>query len=247
MKNNSLILKTEEYVKEVMVKRQGILTIAHDFQHVDRVRKWALIISDREEYPNTEMVEITALLHDIGLGHLNSDDERIDHGAIGAEIAERFLRSNSTLNEGDIILIADTIKYHSLSPSIVDEHFDTLGHKKKLLEIIRDADNLEAFGAIGIIRGITPKYYLPIYDPVEIKGNTWGLSSAAFKKKFGFDEKKRLAPVNNLIDQIIQQIRYYDNLRTTTARDLGKPFVDYMLNFIIQLESEITQVETVNG
>ena len=41
------------------------------------------------------------------------------------------------------------------------------------------------------------------------------------------------------MDQINQQIRYYDNLHTVTAKNLGHPLVKYMKDFVMQLEREI--------
>lgn len=209
-----------------MVQQEGTMTIAHDFKHIDRVRNWALVIADAERFPNLEIVEVTALLHDIGLSHLNEGDERKEHGPLGAEIAKTYLRANSSLSAEQIDQIADAVYYHSLHPEAVLEHLQALGEKGKLLEIVRDADNMDALGAIGLMRAFTSKYFLPDYIPASIKGNNWGLTS-------GFQ------PVNNIMDQINQQLRYYDNLHTITAKNLGQPLVEYMKDFVMQLEYEI--------
>jgi len=240
MKEAGLISKTENYARRVMEQQEGTLIIAHDFKHVDRVRNWALVIADTEKFPDVEMVEVTALLHDIGLGHLNDGDERKEHGPVGAEIAEKFLHTSSKLNAEDIELIIDAIRYHGLSPSTVDKHLGELGDKGRLLEIIRDADNLDALGAIGIMRASKSHYYLPEYDPLNIKGVAWGLSSRACREKFG----QGLAPVIYIIDQVNQQIRHYNNLHTMTAKNLGQPLVKYMKDFVIQLECEIDHQTT---
>jgi len=61
MNDIDLISKTENYAREVMSQQEGIMMLAHDFKHVDRVRNWALVIADAERFPNMEMVEVTAL------------------------------------------------------------------------------------------------------------------------------------------------------------------------------------------
>lgn len=132
MKKADLILKTENYARKVMSQQEGITMIAHDFKHVDRVRNWALVIADVERFPNMEMVEVTALLHDVGLSHLNEGVERIQHGPLGAEIAKTFLKGNSSLSAEQIDQIADAIHHHSLHPLVVSEHLQVLGEKGKL-------------------------------------------------------------------------------------------------------------------
>ena len=223
-----------------MAERKDDLMIAHDFKHVDRVRNWALVIANEEGFTPLEIVEVTTLLHDIGLARIDDGNERKGHGPLGAEMAAGFLRDNSDLNAEDIELIAGAIKYHGLSPSIVEEHLRSLGDKGKLLEIIRDGDNLDALGAVGLMRAFTAQYYLPEYNPLNIKGDTWELSSVEFRKRFGIGSKEGLAPVNYIVDQINQQIGYYDNLHTKTARILATPLVHFMKSFVLQLEHEIT-------
>jgi len=239
MKRSNLITIIEAYVKKEMTAKHSDLMIAHDYKHVDRVRNWALTIAKSESFKDLELVEVTALLHDIGLGQMSERVERKNHALVGAEIAREFLKGNSILSSGQIELITDAISYHSLAPSVVIHHLGTLGEKGKLLEIIRDGDNLDAFGATGIMRACSSKYSLPDYDPQNLKGIAWGLSAAEFWSSRGLESRGGQIPVNNIIDQINQQIRYYDHLHTKTAKRLGEALVQYMKDFILQLEREI--------
>jgi HD superfamily phosphodiesterase len=246
MIDEKLIADTENYVREVMEQQESVLSIAHDFKHVDRVRNWALLIAEGENYDEPGIVEITALLHDIGLAKVDSGGEKTGfvhlppHDPLGAEMAGKYLTENTGLGEEVIGLITDAIRHHSVPPKIAEEHLAALGEKGALLKILRDADNLDALGAAGLMRAFTSKHFLPEYDPQNIKGEGWDLSSEDFREKFGFDSKEGLAPVRTIIDQVNQQIRYFDeNLHTFTARKLAKPLVRFTKTFVIHLENEI--------
>lgn len=140
MISDGLIRLTEDYVKKAMSKKKGRLLIAHDFNHIDRVRNWAVWIAREENFRNLDIVEITALLHDIGLVNVTSENDRGNHGANGAEIASRFLTENFSLTNEQIEQITSAIRYHNVPPSRAATLLLTLGKRGKLLEIIRDAD-----------------------------------------------------------------------------------------------------------
>ena len=236
MKNN-LIQQVEEFVKDTFSKaaQNNNLTIAHDYKHVDRVRNWALRIAEREKYEDLEIVEIAALLHDIGLHYVQKKGNRDKHGEIGAEIAAKYLGENSNLTEKQINNIAAAIKYHGASPSVINNVLKNNEGGETLIKIIRDADIIDALGAIGLMRAFTSKATLPEYDPLNIKGTTWGLSTKEFDKRFG--EGSGIGKY--IIDQINFQISYYDNLLTESGKRLAEPSGKFMQEFIIRLENEI--------
>ena len=80
------IRKIENYAKSLRIKK-----FAHGFDHTDRVRNWILKIAEAEKYPNPDLAEAAALLHDIG----RSEPDKGDHGEIGAQIAQDFLIKNN--------------------------------------------------------------------------------------------------------------------------------------------------------
>jgi uncharacterized protein len=193
----------------------------HNYSHVSRVRNWAINIAQEEGYEDLELVEIAALMHDIGLAF---SEDREFHGERGAEAAGKYLRENNLLPEDKIDEIKLAIKHHS-GKNIPGN---------QLLDILQDADRLEALGAIGIIRAFTSKAGWPEYNPDNIKGDMWGKCGEKYRGVFfpGPAEK-------TIIDQINVQIHYYDNLATGTARRLAEPLVEYMKNFVLQLEREV--------
>ena len=224
------IRQIEDYVRRAMT---GV--VAHDFKHVGRVRRWALRIAEEEGFEDLEIVEVAALLHDIGLPQVDEGSERSKHGSLGAEIAERFLKERSAFAEEQIEQIVLAIRYHGSRPSMVADLLTTIGEKGRLLEIIRDADTLDALGAVGLMRAFTSKSDKPEYALGNVKGDTWGLSSKGFSERFA----QGLGIGETIIDQINFQISLYDNLSTETARRLAKPLVKFMREYLVQLEREI--------
>ena len=218
------IQQIEHFVRQSMgTVTAPDLRIAHDFMHVDRVRGWALHIASAEAIENLELVEAAALLHDIGLTRVAADQRR-QHAEVGAEIAGQFLREHQLFSEGEIEVISSAIGCHS-SP----DGGGVLG------EILRDADKLDALGAVGIMRAFTSKYAKPEYAPDDVKGDTWGMQMAGFEKRFA--QGKGIGA--HIIDQVNFQISFYGALSTEAARQAGKPLVEFMRAYVMQLESEI--------
>lgn len=215
--DNNKIKQIENYVRSVMSDE-----IAHDFKHVDRVRTWALQIAKNEHFPNLEIVETAALLHDIGLSQA---EKRGKHGEVGAEMSALFLKENQLLSPLEIIDVCNAIKFHNKNRE----------GEGKLLEILRDADIMDLFGAVGIMRAYTSKAAKPEYDVISIKGETWQMTANDFDKRF--DDGVGIG--NFIIDQINFQISCFDNLKTNSAKGLAKPLVDFMKKFIFELEIEI--------
>ena len=212
----SRVEQVEDYARETLTKE-----VAHDFKHVDRVRNWALQIAREEGYENKEVVEVTALLHDIGLANT---EKRKGHGEIGAEMAAKYLRENRFFPDETIDEIAEAIRYHS-----------SLKDGGELLAILKDADMLDALGAMGIMRAFTSKSWKPEYEEGSVKGVTWGFPARAFSERI--DNEGEVG--DYIIDQVNFQISYYENLKTETAKRLAKPLVKFMKDYVLQLEGEV--------
>jgi putative nucleotidyltransferase with HDIG domain len=213
---NSKIKKIEDYVKENTAE-----VIAHDFKHVDRVRNWALEIAKAEKYNDLEKVEAAALLHDVGRGFNGRD---FDHGKIGANKASIFLQKNKLFKTDEIAEICQAIKFHNRHNGI-----------DPLVCIIRDADKLDMMGATGLIRGFTAQADWPVNDGKNIKGKAWQKDFKYFQKRF----TKGLDSGDYLVDQINFQISAYQLLKTKTAKNIAKPLIMFMKDFILQMEKEI--------
>jgi putative nucleotidyltransferase with HDIG domain len=211
------IKQVENYVKNIIGSE-----IAHDFQHIHRVRNWALIIAKEEGFKDLEVVEISALMHDIGL---SQSGNRNMHGKVGAEMASKFLVENDLLSQDKIDEICNAIRYHNKNRE----------GEGGLLKILRDADMIDLFGAVGIMRGFISKSSNLEYDPDNVKGETWGMTAVDFDKRFDGD----VGIGTFITDQINFQISCYNNLSTVTAKKIAKPFVKFMVNFMNELSEEV--------
>ena len=156
MDQETIIQKTTDFVKEVLSDAEG----GHDWWHIYRVWKLSKHIAKTE---NVDMfiVELGALLHDIADPKFHGGDEEI-----GPRKARDFL---SPLNvDEDVIIHVENI--------IANISFKGGKHTQKFrspeLDVVQDADRLDAIGAIGIARAFNYGGYKgrEIYNP-NIKPN----------------------------------------------------------------------------
>ena len=154
--SNQIIEKTEKYVQDFFQQE----ATGHDWWHTHRVRKLALKIA-KEERADLFIVEMAALLHDIGDYKFFDGDEKK-----GLEIVGRYL--NSLSFELPIIKkILDIINNTSFMKTLSQENNSAIEKKSPEFKSVSDADKLDAMGAIGIARVFTygGYYHRPIYDP----------------------------------------------------------------------------------
>ncbi len=126
----------------------------HDWYHLERVRKNSLFIAEKEKITNTYLIELAALLHDIPDEKMNVSKSE------GDKRLKQILStlSLSTLEKDQLLSIIYSISYkggHEVTPSSLEA------------KVVRDADRLDAIGAIGIARAFAygGKKGQPIYNP----------------------------------------------------------------------------------
>lgn len=156
MNQEGIIQKTIDFVKEVLSDAEG----GHDWWHIFRVWKLSKRIAQVE---NVDMftVELGALLHDIADSKFHNGDEEI-----GPFKARDFLISIN-VQESVITHVENIIKNISFKGGKQIQKF-----KSRELDVIQDADRLDAIGAIGISRTFNYGGFKnrEIYNP-EIKPN----------------------------------------------------------------------------
>ncbi|RYG11627.1 MAG: HD domain-containing protein, partial [Chitinophagaceae bacterium] len=127
----------------------------HDWFHIERVFKMALTINATEKGDEL-VISFAALLHDIADPKFNNGDEEI-----GPNKAEAFLESIHVDRK-----IIDHVKLIIQNMSFKNS-FDGVAFTSKEMQIVQDADRLDAIGAIGIARAFTYGGYKNrvLYDP----------------------------------------------------------------------------------
>jgi len=219
---SKVIESIEEHVKAIMPRSS-----VHNYEHVHRVRNWAVDIAMNEGYERLDLVKAAALLHDIGYTFV---DEK-NHGQVGAAKAREYLHENGFFSEEEIDEVVHAIEHHS----------SNRGGHGRLLDILRDADMLDGLGAFGILRCIKPMASDLDYNPEDLKGETWGMGVKDFNERM---DSGRGAG-DYIVDHMNFQISWFGNIATETARKYAKPLVEFMKKYILQLESEKKTPEKV--
>ena len=156
MTNENLINETIAFVKKELENAEG----GHDWFHVERVYKNAALIANGENC-DILIVQLGALLHDIADSKFYDGDE-----TVGPKKARLFLESKN-VPEKTIDHVVNIIENISFKGGYETKKFSSLE-----LDVVQDADRLDAIGAIGIARTFNYGGFKnrAIYNP-EIKPN----------------------------------------------------------------------------
>jgi uncharacterized protein len=130
------IQQTITYVKQELKNAEG----GHDWWHIERVWKTAKHIAKSEEV-DLLVVELGALLHDIADSKFHDGDE-----SIGPRKARAFLHTLE-IEENVINHVIRIIENISFKGGKEAQTFQSTE-----LDVVQDADRLDALGAIGIAR-----------------------------------------------------------------------------------------------
>lgn len=151
MKEPDIISRTIEFVKQQLADAEG----GHDWFHIERVYKNSLLIA-QSEVCDLEVVKLGALLHDIGDSKFHNGDESIGPGIAKAYMQEIGVEEKTMDHVLQIIV----------NISFKGGNFTT-DFRSKELQIVQDADRLDAIGAIGIARTFNYGGFKnrPLYDP----------------------------------------------------------------------------------
>lgn len=134
--SEDIIENTKRFVKKELEKAEG----GHDWFHILRVYNNALLISKNEDVDGF-VVALGALLHDIADSKFHDGDE-----TVGPKIARKFLFENN-VDSKVIEHVVNIIKHISFKGGNINQDFTS-----SELNVVQDADRLDAIGAIGIAR-----------------------------------------------------------------------------------------------
>jgi uncharacterized protein len=208
----TLIDNTILFVKQQLENAEG----GHDWFHIERVYKNALLIAKEEDCDLT-VVKLAALLHDIADSKFHGGDE-----TIGPKTARTFLESQN-VSEDIILHVIAIIENISFKGGNFEKTFAS-----KELEIVQDADRLDAIGAIGIARTFNYGGFKnrPLYNP-----------NIQPKLNMSKDEyKNNEAPTLNHFYEKLLLLK--DKMNTETGKKIAKKRHDFMVHFLAQFYAE---------
>lgn len=212
MTQQQIIDQTVQFVKTQLQNAEG----GHDWFHIERVWKNAKLIA-QDEKCDRGIVELGALLHDIADSKFHDGDE-----TVGPRVAKEFLQSLEVPQ--DVMQhVENIIKYISYKGGHQSKGFSSIE-----LDIVQDADRLDAIGAIGIARTFNYGGFKnrAIYDP-NIPADL-DMSSAQYKKS--------TAPTINHFYEKLLLLK--DLMNTETGRKVAQQRHDYMQSFLDQFYAE---------
>lgn len=208
----SLIDNTILFVKQKLENAEA----GHDWFHMQRVYKNALLIADGEQC-DLEVVKLGALLHDIADSKFHDGDE-----TVGPKVAREFLESQNA-SEEIIIHVVNIIENISFKGGNFEKKFTS-----KELEIVQDADRLDALGAIGIARTFNYGGFKnrPLYNP-DIAPNL-NMSKEEYKNS-------ESPTLNHFYEKLLL---LKDKMNTETGKKIAQERHQFMELFLSQFYAE---------
>ena len=209
---NNLIDITKAFVKAQLARAEG----GHDWFHIERVYNNAMLIAKGEDC-NLKVVQLGALLHDIADSKFHDGDE-----TIGPSMAWQFLAAQN-VQEDTIIHVVNIIENISFKGGNHEIKFHSIE-----LDIVQDADRLDALGAIGIARTFNYGGFKNrvLYDPAIAPDLTMT------KEEY----KASTAPTLNHFYEKLLLLK--DRMNTPTGKIIAEGRHDYMVNFLSQFYAE---------
>jgi uncharacterized protein len=212
MHHDEIIDNTVLFVKETLKDAES----GHDWFHIERVWKIAKLISKLENC-NHFIVEMAALLHDIADSKFHNGNEEI-----GPELALKYMNSIQ-IDEEISTQIVNIIRNISFKGGHKHSDFNSIE-----LQIVQDADRIDALGAIGIARAFNYGGFKnrSLYDP-DIKPQL-NMSKEAYKNS--------AAPTINHFYEKLLLLK--DKMNTESGKKMAEERHLFMEKFLEQFYKE---------
>ncbi|KAI9029143.1 hypothetical protein DFJ74DRAFT_603195 [Hyaloraphidium curvatum] len=222
-----LVARTETFVRRLFEGQDA----SHDFSHVERVRRLAIRIGEsllaRGQYANLLTVELAALLHDVAdakyarehaakLGELlpGADPERVP-----AQFLERAGATPELARQ--VQAVVERVGYRK--EIATSKHADKYASNE--LDCVRDADKLDAIGAIGIARCFAygGAHGRALHDSGTPRAKTRSAPGGDDCLAHFHDKLLKLAAM----------------MKTDEAKKIAKERHDFLAQFVAQFEKEL--------
>ena len=210
--SQNLIQNTIAFVKEKLEGAEA----GHDWFHIERVWKISKKIADSETC-NLQVVELAALLHDIADPKFHDGDE-----TLALKISNVFLQNQNVSADiiEQVLFIIKNISFKNReeAPEILPIE----------LQIVQDADRIDAIGAIGIARTFNFggfKNNLMYHPDIQPALN---MTKEDYKKSKG-------TTINHFYEKLLL---LKDMMNTGTGKKLAEERHDFMVEFLDQFSRE---------
>lgn len=215
MSDSEMVEKTIAYIKETLSGAEG----GHDWFHTQRVFKNTLLIA-KDEDVDILVVSLGALLHDVADAKFHNGDERI-----GPRKAREFLRSLKVpaKKASHVVKIVENCSFKNSLSRNKKKRF----HSREL-EVVQDADRLDAMGAVGIARAFNYGGFKnrPLYNPaVAPKPN---MSKTTYKKGDG-------PTINHFYEKLLL---LKDRMHTKAGKLIAEERHTFMMGYLKQFYRE---------
>ncbi len=212
MNQIQIIENTKSFVKRTLQTAEG----GHDWFHIQRVLNIAQHIAKNENVDHF-IVTLGALLHDIADSKFHNGNE-----SIGPDKAFMFLNEQGVSEEitAHVVRIIENISFKGNNE---EQKF-----RSPELDVIQDADRIDALGAIGIARTFNYGGFKGrvLYDP-EIKPNL-GMNKEAYKSSS--------APTINHFYEKLLLLK--DRMNTLAGQKIAADRHKYMEEYLVQFNKE---------
>lgn len=212
------VTKAEKLVAAAMAGRDA----SHDAAHAFRVRDLALSLAKEEglEDHRLEIVELAALLHDIG------DYKYTKDGTEDTKVVEKFLEEEG-LDENTKEMILGIIKGMGFKNEVARISCDDSSLE---FGVVQDADRLDAIGAIGIARCFTyggSKNHI-LHDPKL-------LPRQELSKQKYMDKNEEQSSINHFHEKLF---KLKDLMKTKAGKRRAEKRHKFMQDFVAEFYEE---------
>lgn len=209
---SNIIQNTIQFVKEKLEGAEA----GHDWFHIERVWKLSKKIAQSEDC-NLNVVELSALLHDIADPKFHNGDE-----TLALKISRKFLETQNVEEETiqQVLFIIQNISFKNRGEAPQNLPIE--------LKVVQDADRIDAIGAIGVARTFNFggfKNNMMYHPDIQPKLN---MSKEEYKKSNG-------TTVNHFYEKLLL---LKDLMNTNEGKKIAEERHQFMLTFLDQFMKE---------
>lgn len=209
---NNIIQNTIQFVKEKLEGAEA----GHDWFHIERVWKLSKKIAQTEDC-DLEVVELSALLHDIADPKFHNGDE-----TLALKISKEFLEAQNVEEEiiQQVLFIIQNISFKNRGEVPQNLPIE--------LKVVQDADRIDAIGAIGVARTFNFggfKNNMMFHPDIQPKLN---MSKEEYKRSNG-------TTINHFYEKLLL---LKDLMNTNEGKKIAEERHQFMLTFLDQFMKE---------